>query len=255
LLPGVAILGAVCGIILVEDLGTAVLIGAVGVILLLAAGARWWHVALMIPPAAAAIVLSVAHSPYRLRRLTAFLDPWADPEGVGYHPIQSLLAIAGGQLTGRGLGNGIQKFGYLPEDTTDFLFAVICEELGVAGAGAVVGLYLALLWVGLGVVRESRHAFCRLVGLGVLATIGIQAAMNIAVVTVVVPTKGIALPLLSNGGTGWVMCGAAIGLLAAIDRLNQLEQDQQAEAQAVADQLREQTQVPFTSVSASQYPA
>ncbi len=222
-MPPLIGLGVVCGLIILEDLGTAVLIGAVGVLMLIAAGARIWQMALLAPAALAGVVAMIIISPYRMRRLVAFLDPWADPQGVGYHPIQSLIAIAGGEVTGRGMGNGLQKFGYLPEDTTDFIFAVICEELGIAGAVLVVGMYVALLWVGMSVVAECRHAFGRLLALGILATIGMQAVINIAVVTVVVPTKGIALPLLSYGGTGWVLCAGAVGLLAAIDRLNRVE--------------------------------
>jgi cell division protein FtsW len=242
LFPGLIVLGAICLLVLIEDLGTAVLIGMVGLFMLVAAGARIWQVLLLAPVAFGAVALAVLHSPYRYARIMAFKDPWADPEHIGYHPIQSLVAVAGGNVTGRGLGNGFQKFGYLPEDTTDFLFAVICEELGVVGAAMVIGLYVGLLWVGLGIVKDCKHAFGRLVGLGVLLTIGIQAAMNIAVVTVVVPTKGIALPLLSNGGTGWVMTGAAVGLLVALDRINQSEAEE-------SEELPE----PALSVSASRF--
>jgi cell division protein FtsW len=119
------------------------------------------------------------------------------------------------------LGNGIQKFGYLPADTTDFIYAVICEELGLVGALLVILLYLTLLWVGLEIVKQSKDPFSKLVALGVLLTVGIQAMTNLAVVTVVVPTKGIALPLLSSGGTGWILTAFAIGLVSAIDRDNQ----------------------------------
>jgi cell division protein FtsW len=160
-----------------------------------------------------------------MARLTAFVDPWADPRGIGYHPIQSMLAIAMGGLSGRGLGNGIQKFGYLPEDTTDFIFAIICEELGLGGAALVVALYMAILWIGLGILRDCRDTFSRLVGIGVLMTIGLQALINMAVVTVVVPTKGIALPLISAGGTGWILTAAAAGLLAALDAANHLQDE------------------------------
>ncbi|MBI1368449.1 MAG: stage V sporulation protein E [Planctomycetes bacterium] len=250
LLGGIVILAIVCGLIVVEDLGTAVLIGMVGILLLMAAGARWWHVALLTPPAISAVIALILTSPYRVKRLLAFTDPWADPQGIGYHLIQSQVAIAGGGLFGRGVGNGLQKFGYLPEDTTDFLFAIICEEMGLAGACLVIGLYLSLLWVGLGVVKDCRHPFGRLLGLGVLLTIGIQAAMNIAVVTGSVPTKGIALPLMSYGGTGWVMCSAAVGLLVAIDRLNQLE----AAAEGEADPELASDPAPVVSVSAADYP-
>lgn len=213
-LLGLAVFG---GLIIGEDLGTAVLILSVGVVLLLAAGAKVWHMALLVPPVALAVVTVILNSPFRRARLTAFLDPWANPEGIGYHPIQSMLAIAQGGLTGRGIGNGVQKFGYLPEDTTDFLFSIICEETGIAGALLVVACYLVILGVGFGILRRCRDAFGRLVALGILLMLGTQALINLAVVTVVVPTKGIALPLLSAGGTGWVMAAAAIGLLASLD--------------------------------------
>lgn len=221
LLPALCIIALICGLIIIEDLGTAVLLGAVGLILLAAAGAKLWHLGLVMLPGLAAVGGMIWISDYRRQRLLAFLDPFADPEKIGYHMIQSQIAIAGGQITGRGLGNGLQKFGYLPEDTTDFLFAIVCEEMGVAGAVMVIGLYLLILWAVYGIVRDCRHNFARLLALGVGLTIGLQGIMNIAVVTGMMPPKGIALPLLSYGGTGWVMTAAAIGALAAIDRKNQ----------------------------------
>lgn len=225
LLPGLLLLGVACGLIVMEDLGTGVLVGAVGFIMLIAGGARLWQMSLFIPLGLAAVYFAIANSPWRLARVMAFLDPWADPQGTGYHPIQSMVAIAQGGVTGRGLGNGIQKFGYLPEDTTDFLFAIICEELGLIGALAVVASYLVILVCGLGVVRECRDTFGRLLGLGVILTIGLQAMANLMVVAVMIPTKGIALPLLSAGGTGWIMTAGAIGLLASLDKANQLERE------------------------------
>jgi cell division protein FtsW len=156
-----------------------------------------------------------------------YRDPWIDPQGAGYHPIQSQLAFAEGGVSGSGLGHSVQKY-YIPEDTTDFIFPVLTEELGLAGAALVIGLFLTILWVGLGIIRDSKDPFSRLVGLGILATLGIQAAINLAVVTVVVPTKGIALPLVSNGGTGWIMTAGALGLLAAIDNATSLEEAESA---------------------------
>ena len=232
--PALMILGVVCGLVVIEDLGTAVLIGAVGVLVLVAAGARVWQAGLLIPPAVAGVAALIAFSPYRMRRITSFIDPWADPQGAGYHLVQSLNTIQEGGLTGRGLGNSVFKFGYLPEDTTDFLFAVICGELGAAGAFLVVAIYVGMMAAGLAVVRECRHAFGRLLGLGVLLTIGLQAMINLAVVTGLIPTKGIALPLLSNGGTGWVMTSAAVGLLVAIDRINRMES---SEAESESDEM------------------
>ena len=222
LLPPLLLLGAGAGMVIVEDLGTGVLIGAVAVGMLLAGGARWWQIALLVPIGVAGVGGLIVTSPYRVKRLLAFLDPWADPQGIGYHPIQSLLAFANGGVTGTGLGNGIRKY-HLPEDTTDFLLPIVAEELGLAGVALVIGLLLVILWVGLGIVTRSKDAFSRLLGLGVLLTIGGQALMNIAVVTVVVPTKGIALPLLSAGGTGWCVTGFMLGLVASLDHAATLD--------------------------------
>ncbi|MEM6457901.1 MAG: putative peptidoglycan glycosyltransferase FtsW [Planctomycetota bacterium] len=230
LMPPLLLVGLACGLIVIEDLGTAGLLAAVSVVVLVAGGARLWQLACFVPFAAAAVVAAVAQSPYRVRRLTAFLDPWADHQGTGYHPIQSMLAFAQGGVSGRGLGQSVQKY-YIPEDTTDFVFPVLAEELGLGGAAMVVGLYLAILWLGLGVARRCPHLFGRLVAVGVLLTLGLQAAINLAVVTVVVPTKGIALPLISAGGTGWVLTAFAIGLVASLDREEEVEPRMNADEQ------------------------
>ena len=229
LLPPLALVGVACVLIGVEDLGTAALVGAVAVVILFAGGVRWWQLTVAVLTGAAAVVWAIMQSPYRWNRLLAFQDPWADPSGSGYHPIQSMLAVAMGGPTGRGLGGGIQKFGYLPEDTTDFVFAVICEELGMAGAALVVVLYLVLLWVGLSIVRECKDTFGRLLALGVLLTLGMQAVINLAVVTVLMPTKGIALPLVSAGGTGWVLTAFALGLVVALGEANMAEEQEHFE--------------------------
>lgn len=212
------LVAAVCALVGTEDLGTAVLIGAVSVTMLLAGGARLWHAAMLAPMAAAGFVAATLASPYRLDRLRAFVDPYQDPQGIGYHVIQSMATVAGGGLAGRGLGNSVQKFGYLPEDTTDFIFAIICEELGLVGAASVICLYAGLLLCGWSIIRKTGEPFTRLLALGIVTTIGLQAVINMAVVTGLAPTKGIALPLVSAGGTGWVMTAFAIGLLASIDR-------------------------------------
>ncbi len=227
LAPPLVLLLVACGLIVIEDLGTAALIGLVGGCLLFAGGATWWQLGLVAPVAGAAIVAAMIHSPYRLERLIMFLDPWVDPLGAGYHPIQSMLTIAQGGLIGRGLGNGIQKFGYLPEDTTDFIFAIVCEELGLAGAALVMGLYVVVMWVGWSIFRDCKDLYGRLLTLGVLMTIGFQTVINLAVVTVLAPTKGIALPLISKGGTGWVLTAFFLGLVCGLDRENDATQQPQ----------------------------
>lgn len=238
--PAIILIAFACGLVVREDLGTAVLIGLVAVVLLIAGGIRLWVLAPVFIVGAVGIVAAILAAPYRIKRLMIYRDPWIDPQGAGYHPIQSQLAFAEGGVGGSGLGHSVQKY-YIPEDTTDFIFPVLTEELGLAGASLVIGLFLTILWVGLGIIRDSKDPFSRLVGLGVLTTFGVQAAINLAVVTVVVPTKGIALPLVSNGGTGWIMTAGALGILAAIDNATAIEE---AEASPIdsADEADEESQ-------------
>ena len=217
-LPACALLGVLCLLVVVEDFGTAALIGLAGFVMLMAGPVKWWHLALSVPPALAAAFAFVAIEPYRWRRMTAFLDPYANPETDGYHMIQSLYSFAGGGVTGRGLGNGMQKLGYLPEDTTDFIFAVICEELGLFGAGLVAVLYLTILAVGWSAARRCPSAFGRLLCFGTVATLGLQASLNIAVATASVPTKGMSLPLVSAGGSGLILTAIMLGLVYSVCR-------------------------------------
>jgi cell division protein FtsW len=225
LLPALILIALCCGLIAPQDLGSAALIGMVALCLLLAAGARFWHVGLLCVTGMLAVGALAVTTPYRFRRLTAFLDPWADPAGAGYHPIESMTAFAHGGVWGTGLGNSVRKY-YLPEDTTDFLFPILTEELGVLGAATVVVLILAVLWSGWAVMRSCTDLFSRLFALGVLLTFGFQALMNLAVVTSLMPTKGIALPLISAGGTGWIMTAFALGLVAGLDRQREREIDE-----------------------------
>ena len=218
LVPLLAALGIVCAVVMKEDLGTAVLIGSSGVIILLAAGAKLWHIGLLAPAGLSVVALGLFSSDYRMRRITSFLDPYADPTGDGFHIIQSMGAIANGEVVGRGLGHGLQKFGYLPEDTTDFIFAIISEELGLFGVALVLFLYVVLLTTGVDIAKRERRPVARLFALGVVATIGLQACINLLVVTKLAPTKGIALPLISSGGTGWILTSAALGMLIRFDR-------------------------------------
>lgn len=223
-LPAIIIMGLVCALIGKEDFGTSVLIGFVAVVMLWAAGAKFWHLLMLIGPAAAGVVILIQSSEYRQKRILSFLDPFNDPQGAGYHMVQSISAFGSGGLWGRGLGNGVSKLGYLPEDTTDFIFANVAEELGIFGVLLLVFLYATLIWVGFDIMRQCRHQFTRLLCGGVVMTIGFQAVMNMAVVTVMIPTKGIALPLMSSGGTGWILTAAALGLLVAADKLNRVEE-------------------------------
>ncbi len=186
--------------------------------MLLAGRIKWWHLLLVIPPVLAAGLWFVMHKEYRWRRITAFANPYAAPQKEGYHMIQSLLSFATGGWTGRGLGNGIQKLGYLPEDTTDFIFAVICEELGIFGAMLTIALYLGVLYCAWQTVKMKADSFGKLLAFGIGTMVATQALINIAVATVSVPTKGLSLPLVSAGGSGLIITCAALGLLRSVCR-------------------------------------
>lgn len=221
--PGLAAAGLVSAFVVLEDLGTGALLAVAAAIVLLGAGGRLWQLLILLPIPVAGAVLAIVTNEYRMHRIESFLNPFLDPKGKGFHMIQSMVAVANGEIFGRGLGGGLQKFEYLPEDTTDFIFAIICEELGIAGAALVLALFAGLLWGVWSITRRERIPMLKLIGLGVMATIGIQALINLAVVTGLGPTKGIALPLLSSGGTGWILTAAALGLVIAMDRAQAFE--------------------------------
>ncbi len=218
LLPVCLCAGLVAAVVIKEDLGTGALMLMATAIVLLAGGARWAHFAAFIPVALVGLVGAIIAAPYRVTRITTFLNPYADPAGDGYHMIQSMSTVAGGGIFGRGLGNGLQKFGYLPEDTTDFLFAVVCEELGLIGAVIVISAYAGIVWTGTSIAMRERSKPLQLIVLGVIATFAVQALINLVVVTGLGPTKGIALPLMSSGGTGWIMTAFMLGIIVSIER-------------------------------------
>lgn len=213
LVPVCTVAGVVVALIIVEDFGTAALISLLAFLMLIIAGARLWHILPPLPLLAVAFFVAVWFSPDRVRRITAFLNPdkWIDT--INYQPYQSLVALGSGGLWGKGLGRGICKYGHLPEDTTDFIFAIIGEELGFVGNAAVILLFVALIGFGILVVVRCKDPFGRLLASGIILAIAIQAALNIGVVTVVLPTKGIPLPFVSAGGTSMLLSAAAVGVL------------------------------------------
>ncbi len=217
-IPTLLPIGVICLLVVIQDFGTAALIGVCAITILLVGKIRWWHLAIVLPPVMAAAYWFVRHKEYRWKRIVAFMNPYAAPQGEGYHMIQSLLSFTTGGIFGKGLGNGVQKLGYLPEDTTDFIFSVICEELGLAGALLTVGLYMGIIFVSWQLVMQKRDSFGRLLAFGVGSMIGLQAIINIAVATVSAPTKGLSLPLVSAGGSGLVITCAALGLLYSVSR-------------------------------------
>jgi len=211
--PACLIIAVVAGLVIIEDFGTAVFITLLGFLMLIIAGAKWWHVLTPLPFALAGFCVALVRFPNRLQRIAAFLNPekWAD--SAAYQANQSLIALGSGGLWGKGLGRGICKYGHLPEDTTDFIFAIVGEELGFVGTAAVIILFVAFIWLGILVVVRCEDRFGQLLAGGIVLTIGIQAAINMGVVTVVLPTKGIPLPFVSAGGTSMLLSAAAVGVL------------------------------------------
>jgi len=216
--PVCCVVGLVVGLIIVEDFGTAAFIALLALLMLIIAGAKWWHILTPLPFGAAAFLLMLIRSPSRMRRIAAFLDPEKWTDSAAYQANQSLVALGSGGLGGKGLGKGICKYGWLPEDTTDFIFAIIGEELGFIGNAAVIVFFIAFVWLGITVVVRCRDRFGQLLAGGIVLAIAIQAALNIGVVTVVLPTKGIPLPFVSAGGTSMLLSAAAVGVLLNIAR-------------------------------------
>jgi cell division protein FtsW len=211
--PVCSVVAVVVALVIIEDLGTAAFISLLAFLMLIIAGAKWWHILTPLPFAAIAFFAALIRFPGRIQRIWAFIDPqkWAD--STAYQANQSLIALGSGGLWGKGLGNGICKYGHLPEDTTDFIFAIIGEELGFVGTALVIGLFIVFVWLGVLVVVRCRDRFGQLLAGGIVLTIAMQAALNIGVVTVVLPTKGIPLPFVSAGGTSMLLSAVAVGVL------------------------------------------
>jgi cell division protein FtsW len=223
LAPLLGVAGIVIGLIVIEDFGTAAFLAMLVFLMLLTGGATWWHLLTPLPLAIGGFLAAFFFSPYRLQRLMAFLEPEKYADSVGYQANQSLIALGSGGILGKGLGGGICKYGHLPEDTTDFVLAIIGEELGFIGVLTVIGLFILFVWLGLRVVLRCKDEFSRLLATGIVLAIGLQAALNIGVVTVVLPTKGIPLPFVSGGGTSLLLSAAAVGVLLNIARDSSLE--------------------------------
>lgn len=220
-LPILIVTGVVFFLILLEpDLGTAILILGLVFIMLFANGAKIWHLILMVAGSIPAIYLFISMEPYRKERLLVFLNPWADPLDSGYHIIQSLLALGSGGFFGVGLGNSHQKFLYLPEPGTDFIFAIIGEELGFLAIMIVILLYLIIAWKGLKISYNTEDKFGSILAMGITVMIVVQAILNMAVVTASVPITGITLPFISYGGSSLVVFLFSVGILLNISKNN-----------------------------------
>lgn len=205
-------------IMLQPDLGTGTVMIGTCVVMIFIAGARIRHFASLGLLGAAGFVGLIISAPYRMKRITSFLDPWSDPRGSGFQIIQSLYAIGPGGLFGIGLGESRQKFFYLPEPQTDFIFAILTEELGFIGGSFILLLFSLLLWRGIRIALGAPDLFGSFLAVGIIAMVAIQVMINIGVVTGLMPVTGITLPFLSYGGSSLTLMLMAIGVLLNISR-------------------------------------
>ncbi|HEV1998061.1 MAG TPA: putative lipid II flippase FtsW, partial [Candidatus Dormibacteraeota bacterium] len=214
LVPFLLMLGLIVGLVLLEkDLGTSMVLAIIAISMFMVAGARWHHVGGVVLAAGLAVLALIKLEPYRYSRMAAFLNPWNDSLNTGFQSVQSLLALGSGGLTGVGLGNSIQKYQWLPEAHTDFIFAIIGEELGLIGTLLVLCLFCTLAYRGYRAALRAPDTFGLLLATGVTTWITFQAFVNMAAVTTVLPTTGIPLPFVSFGGSSLSVTLTAVGLL------------------------------------------
>ena len=214
------VLTLACVLLLKEpDFGAALVLLATALVMLFVAGARIRDFLVFFSAAVIGMAALAITSPYRMKRLTGFLDPWADPYDSGFQLTQSLIAIGRGEWFGVGLGDSVQKLFYLPEAHTDFVFAVFAEEFGLAGSLVLIGLFLALLWRVFRLAMRAASAerfFEAYIAIGLATWLGLQAFINVGVNMGLLPTKGLTLPLISYGRSSLIMTMICIGLLLRI---------------------------------------
>jgi cell division protein FtsW len=214
LVPAIAPAVVMAALILLQpDLGTALACVAISAVILFVAGMNLKYYAYALAPLPLFFYIFIVRVPWRYQRILAFLDPYSDPQGRGFHIIQSLIAVGTGGLTGLGLMEGKQKLFYLPEPHTDFIFAVTAEELGLLGATVVVALFGIFLYRAIRVAVLTDDIFARYLSAGIAAMVGVQALFNISVVLGMAPTKGIPLPFISYGGSSLFITLASVGVL------------------------------------------
>ena len=220
LMPFLIMLGSLVLLIAVaqRDLGTTIVIAVISIVVYFVAGAPWRHLGLIGLGGLMAVAALIKVAPYRAARLTVFLNPEVDPQGIGYHVNQALLAIGSGGLFGLGLGHSRQKFNYLPEVATDSIFAIVAEELGFVFAVILVLLFLAFTIQALRVAKGASDRFGQLVAVGIAVWIGFQAFVNVGAMLSLLPLTGIPLPFISYGSSSMITLLAAAGLLANISR-------------------------------------
>ena len=218
-LPLMLTLGLCTLLILAEpDLGTAVALATLIIIMAFIAGVDIKQLGLVMLSGLVAFIGLVWMKPYRIRRITAFMDPWKDPRDTGFQIIQSQIALGSGGIFGVGLAHSKQKLFYLPEAHTDFIFSIIGEELGIIGTLGIIALFIIFIWLGFRIAYSARDLFGQFLAFGLVTMIALQAAINIAAVIGLIPTKGLPLPFISYGGTSLVYSLVSVGLLLNIAR-------------------------------------
>jgi cell division protein FtsW len=213
-LPNILMIGVFALLVFVQpDLGTALILAVTAAVLLLLAGVPMRYLSWSALATTPVLYWALVHVEFRLERLWAFVNPWADPQGKGYQAVQAALALGQGGFFGSGLGQSNRKLFYLPEAHTDFIFAVIGEELGFIGAIGLISLFLILLWRVLRIALACREPFGTLLGLGVFILLALQILINLGVVLGLLPTKGLPLPFVSLGGSNLLVSLVAIGTM------------------------------------------
>jgi cell division protein FtsW len=220
LVPFLFITGPLLLLVLLEpDLGTTGVLTLTAFTMFFVAGGSLWQLGLLTPLGAAAVAHVVSNSSYQMARVQAFINPWADPQGIGFHTVQGLLAIGSGGVLGIGLGESRQPGAlHLPAAQNDFVFAVVAQELGFFGGLAVIGFYLLFAYRGIKIALGAPDTFGALLATGITAWLALQAFINIAVVVVLLPITGITLPFVSAGGSSLLVSFAAVGILLSISR-------------------------------------
>jgi cell division protein FtsW len=218
-LPCMIVLGIVAGLVVKEpDLGTALMLAIICLTICFAAGVRPRHMVYAAVPALIFVGKMLVFTPFRWRRMTSFVDPWADSQGSGYQVVQSLIAVGSGGQNGLGFAQGRQKLLFLPFAHSDFIFAVIGEELGLIGALIILIVFALFLWRGMRAALRAPDRFGTLLGIGIVVGIVAQALLNMSVVLALLPTKGIPLPFISYGGSSLVPTLAGVGILLNISQ-------------------------------------
>jgi cell division protein FtsW len=214
-IPTVIFLGL---IVLQPDLGTAIACAAITACILFVGGLELRYLGYGLAASLLPLYFLIFHVAYRRERILAFLNPYSDPQRAGFHIIQSLIAVSTGGIGGVGLMEGKQKLFYLPEPHTDFIFSVICEELGLVGAIVIIALFAIFLWRGVRTALRTQDMFGRFLAVGITSMIVVQAFINISVVLGMMPTKGIPLPFLSYGGSSLFITLACVGVLLNVSK-------------------------------------